>query len=582
MITSFKSFSIEIKNLKFITEEGKKLPKTAILKFHIKGKEKPIVEILGYQDTEEIYKLIDEKKEIDLDHCYVNKLSLSDYRRSRKMEEKEAVKLAGITAKNAFFDSNLDIDLTYSEIEKGDFNFSNSVFARGILNINHTNLDEVFADFSYTHFVTGTMHFSNVVMNEGGISFKNSVFGPGKKDFQYTNFGNGEKNFNNVEFNDGDVSFINTSFQDGDVSFKIARFGNGKVDFHFAKFGKGNKSFERAEFGSGGTDFRTVEFGSGRVNFNRSNFGKGDTSFEGCQFENSKFSFKRAKFTEGSLSFELAEMEGTEISFERTDFAKGTISFYNGKFGTLSLHSCHLDTYTDLRIAKCKFVDLSNTIVRDIIDLKPYEFEEEIDTIHFGGMRLIGRIYIDWERNNVKNLILSQTGSDHRLLAEQFRTLKENFSVCGQYNDEDKSYLEFKRHEAVADLQHLKSKNRWNMLWAIPVYWFKWLVFDKAGHYATNPVRVIFTMLVSYTLFSLIFSLEIIIGAGDIIDSVSHPETIGALGKGFYHSAITFLTIGYGDYFPGGSIRWLSGVEGFVGLFLMSYFTVAFVRKILR
>ncbi len=54
------------------------------------------------------------------------------------------------------------------------------------------------------------------------------------------------------------------------------------------------------------------------------------------------------------------------------------------------------------------------------------------------------------------------------------------------------------------------------------------------------------------------------------------------LGKAIYYSAITFLTIGYGDYYPLGASQWLAGIEGFIGLFLMSYFTVAFVRKVLR
>ena len=66
----------------------------------------------------------------------------------------------------------------------------------------------------------------------------------------------------------------------------------------------------------------------------------------------------------------------------------------------------------------------------------------------------------------------------------------------------------------------------------------------------------------------------------DIIASVD--DHLSIVAKAFYHSAITFLTIGYGDHFPFGAIRWMSGIEGFVGLFLMSYFTVAFVRKILR
>jgi hypothetical protein len=50
----------------------------------------------------------------------------------------------------------------------------------------------------------------------------------------------------------------------------------------------------------------------------------------------------------------------------------------------------------------------------------------------------------------------------------------------------------------------------------------------------------------------------------------------------FYYSAITFFTIGYGDYFADGYLKPIAAFEGFSGVFLMSYFTVAFVRKILR
>lgn len=54
------------------------------------------------------------------------------------------------------------------------------------------------------------------------------------------------------------------------------------------------------------------------------------------------------------------------------------------------------------------------------------------------------------------------------------------------------------------------------------------------------------------------------------------------MGRSFYHSAITFFTIGYGDFVPVGAIRLFCGFEGFIRVFLMAYFTVAFVRKILR
>ena len=43
-----------------------------------------------------------------------------------------------------------------------------------------------------------------------------------------------------------------------------------------------------------------------------------------------------------------------------------------------------------------------------------------------------------------------------------------------------------------------------------------------------------------------------------------------------------FLTIGYGECTPEGFFKIIAPLEGWVGVFMMSYFTVAFVRKILR
>jgi len=115
-----------------------------------------------------------------------------------------------------------------------------------------------------------------------------------------------------------------------------------------------------------------------------------------------------------------------------------------------------------------------------------------------------------------------------------------------------------------------------------PLHGFKLLVFDWAGLYATNPVRVMFSMLVTYTFYSFLLMFLTYFTSADVVSSVGDPDKLTLLAKSFYHCAITFLTIGYGDYYPSGNIRWLSGIIGFTGLFLMSYFTVAFVRKILR
>jgi hypothetical protein len=362
----------------------------------------------------------------------------------------------------------------------------------------------------------------------------------------------------------------------------VARFGTGKVDFHFAKFGAGNKSFERTEFGDGRVDFRTVEFNVGRVNFNRAVFGDGPVTFEASGLREGKLSFTRTVFGEGTLDFELAEYDNADVSFERAVFDVGTVSFHNARFRTLQLTSCHFDHYLDLRVAGCQHIDLSDTIVRDIIDLMPYEFDLNIGTIDFSGMRLIGRIYIDWKLNRVKRLIQGQQKSTNRSKAEQFRTLKENFRVTGQYNNEDKAYLEFKRLESLAILEESIHHRPVSAIWMYPAYWFKLVVFDWVGHYATNPVRVIISMLVMYALFSGIFMLLTQFTSADIVSSVGDPDKLNVVVRSFYHCAITFLTIGYGDYYPSGIIRWFSSFVGFSGLVMVAYFTVAFVRKILR
>jgi hypothetical protein len=160
--------------------------------------------------------------------------------------------------------------------------------------------------------------------------------------------------------------------------------------------------------------------------------------------------------------------------------------------------------------------------------------------------------------------------------------LKENFNLTGRYNDEDKAYIQFKRHEAKADLHESIKRNPVNALWQYPAKAFQWLVFDQVGLYATNPLRVLFSMVVSYLFFSFIYVVLQLFSTASIISSVGDPDNLSTVQRALYHSAITFLTIGYGDYYPSGVIRWVSGVEGFIGLFLMSYFTVAFVRKILR
>lgn len=578
---SFASYNVEIKNLKFINPDGFKFPGTAIVTFFDKSGKALSTELLGAINQKDVFEIISRGENLNFNNCYFKDFDLNAYRQQMGLKPKDYIKLEGFSACGSFFDANKSTDFSYSDFGNGDVSFESSVFARGDINFHACRFGNGNTSFAGITVREGDIDFSDSESGDGDFIFKNAILCRGKKDFQDIRFGNGEVTFANTEFSSGDILFINTRFGDGKFTFKVTRIDSGKIDFHYSSFGNGDLVFERTEFGNSRVDFRAVDFGNGRINFNRSVFGICDINFEGASFRGQRFFFKRAAIKAGKKDFSLMEMPDAEICFEKTDFGTGAISFNSVNCNTLSLKSCHLDHYVDLRLGGATMLDLSDSIVRDIIDLEPYETASHSGTLNISGMRLLGKLYMDWTRNNCRMAIMNQEYTSLRQKAEQFRILKENFNVTGKYDDEDLAYIMFKRLEAKANL-HASRQNSSGLryLGAYLSYGTRWLIFDAAGQYATNPVRVLFSMMVSYIFFSLIYLFQMAFTKADIIASVD--DKLSMVAKAFYHSAITFLTIGYGDHFPKGGIRWMSGIEGFLGLFLMSYFTVAFVRKILR
>jgi hypothetical protein len=157
--------------------------------------------------------------------------------------------------------------------------------------------------------------------------------------------------------------------------------------------------------------------------------------------------------------------------------------------------------------------------------------------------------------------------------------------VNGQYEDEDAAYIEFKRCEAIANLKEEKAGKLISKIFAYPKYYFQNYIFDFVGRYGTAPTRVLFNAVFTVFVFGIIYYLSTrYIHAFGSIESTL-PQNLNHVQEfwnSIYYSAITFFTIGYGEYFPHGPLKFVAALEGFSGVFLMSYFTVAFVRKILR
>jgi hypothetical protein len=177
----------------------------------------------------------------------------------------------------------------------------------------------------------------------------------------------------------------------------------------------------------------------------------------------------------------------------------------------------------------------------------------------------------------------------YKLQAKQFNFLKVNYNRNGEYEYEDQAYVEYRRC-----LRKMKNPI---------VRGLEWVFLDLISCYCTKPFHVFWAAIITICAFSVIFYLSTILPfipkaitfspnmVIQVSDSAtSAPEIIiqttsnyEGLGGCFYHSLITFFTIGYGDSRPLGLLGLiLTGLEGFIGVFLMSLFTVSFVRKALR
>jgi hypothetical protein len=514
---------------------------------------------LGVVDSNQVYERIQSGEPVNLDNRYIQDFSLSNYRKYYKLSQDTVVELYDFSAKRAYFETENGTDFSFTH-----FNGDATVFD-----------DCVFGD--------GPVTFYHARFNAPIVGFQNSHFGAGVVNFQYAEFRTKHLSFEGVGFESGDIQFISCVFADSKVSFKEAQFGDGKVDFHYSTFGNGNLTFDKAVFGGGDVSFKRVDFGDGKVDFKRAHFGNGEIDFSEAEFRSGKTVFRSAVFGNGDIIFDQIISE-SDFIFDNVQFGSGKLSFFGAKAGKLSFQLCQFNNYVDLRVDKVRKIDLSYTIVRDIIDLMPTErCAVRLEEMNFSGMRNLGNLYIDWQANHVLSLILSQEDSSLKQKSEQFLVLKETYNSTGRYADEDKAYVWYKRFELKADLEHAIERDPKNALWAYPTAFSKWLLFDKIGLYATEPVRVLFSVGVVYTLFSLLYLVlpfmadtYIDTGGGDVLANMNE------VAKAFYYSAITFLTIGYGEFYPVGIMRVFASIEGYVGVFLMGYFSVAFVRKVLR
>lgn len=472
----------------------------------------------------------------------------------------------------------------------GDVNFSGVTFGEGGFSLAHCNFGDGYIDFHKAVFLSETVNLSGMQFGSGEKNFSSTKFCSNTVHFFSTRFGDGNVNFKCSNFMNAHLNFSGAIFGKGDVDFDFSTFGIDGVDFSGVNFGSGQISFRNTQFNNGHVIFFGSNFGAGKVSFSDAIFGNGNIDFSFCKFEKCIVHFKYSKLGIGKFNMNNIVLNEGYILFKSVRFKSRSIYFLDSIIEQLILLNCLFVEHVVMSLEKCQELIVENCIIEKTFDLIPTNKKEmNIHSLNFLNTKNLGHIYLDWNMNDVKSMIYAQGDKTNYIeKANQFRMLKENFHEIGQYSDEDYAYVEFKRCSSMSqvkgeDLLHHKYRKIIKLGRQI-TFPLKWFVLDFVGNYATNPFRILATMFMTVIFYTFIFTLPFIqlSGEKDFISSIN-SSTLSKLTNALYHSIATMFTIGYGDINPGNVYAMLlSGLEGFTGLFLMSYFTVAFVRKILR
>jgi len=123
-----------------------------------------------------------------------------------------------------------------------------------------------------------------------------------------------------------------------------------------------------------------------------------------------------------------------------------------------------------------------------------------------------------------------------------------------------------------------RKNSRFFSLFAKFECWTNWVlnkVLYTVAKYGESPLRVLGTSLSIIMIYSIIYWIVGGITTGGSGFKASFPES-------FYFSAVTFTTLGYGDYQPIPDFQILAISEAFIGAFVLAFFVVVVSRKLIR
>jgi|GEM_PF-1317426 len=234
--------------------------------------------------------------------------------------------------------------------------------------------------------------------------------------------------------------------------------------------------------------------------------------------------------------------------------------------------------FVDGKIINCNFenanlfhADFKNSVINNC------DFEvANLTGLGLGGSNLLNCIFSNADIHDVKlnstivderthfgKKLKTETERNYRAASIEYKQIKEMYKNSSLHNQAD--VYHYKEMVAKRKSASITSPNRW----------FNFFFGDLICKYGTSYIRVF------------LWSLIVIAGCAILLLNpnslgVSERPVAATYGDSLYFSLVTFTTLGYGDFHALGIMRYMAGLESFIGVVLMSLFTVIVARKIIR
>ncbi|MFH1052230.1 MAG: pentapeptide repeat-containing protein [bacterium] len=480
----------------------------------------------------DIYKLINEGKQINIEGCFVEKFSIAEYWVEYNIKKESEVKIKNISALNSFFN---DFAHFRSATFNGDAVFSSATF-NGVAYFDSATFDDN-TTFDSTIF-SGDAYFYSATFS-GDAYFDSATFSD-SANFSSATF-SGSANFSSVTFN-------------SDATFSFSIF-SGYVFFYFASF-SGSANFSSVTF-SGDANFSPSTF-SGDANFSFAKF-SGDTYFDSATFCGYA-SFFSAKFS-GRAFFDSVTFRGDAIFYSAT--FSGSAAFYSVKFkGEMNWDG------TKFR----KEVHLKNAF---------FEYPVNFSNLKFLELDLTGVVFDKYAL--FKNCEIDKGPREtFRIIKNEFMRTNNRIDALDYHKKEMEEYeAELKKERNKETIKRWKIKqwnrNHWYLNCRYKKYWGKDEIILKLNK-ITNYYGVSWPQALKVTLsFSLItFSLLFLCGISSEMTYyewgwkgwISFSEVCEYYLKGF----LSFLDITHKFNFLGeGSLNFMGYIIDFIARLGIGY-----------